>query len=190
MSAAPSSLTSPTVWLTLAEAAQRARVHRNTVRRAMRQGRLPLSPEQPEGVSLPATRRGRVAQRLTGCADGAAMSVKTAAEDYIDRGWSPVPVCHHEKAPRHPDWTTRTFAAADFQDDDNIGLHLGKGLYDWDLDCPEAVIAADVILHTSSIFGRPSKQGSHRLFASNDTIPLTQYHALDGKMIVELRVLV
>ncbi len=119
--------------------------------------------------------------------DGAIMSAKAFAQDYIDRGWSPVPIKPRSKEPRHADWKTRAFTAADFNDDDNIGLHLGKGLYDWDLDCQEAVTAADIILNTGSVFGRPGKPRSHRLFTCTESIPLTQRKDVHGKMIVELR---
>ncbi|HEY7500236.1 MAG TPA: hypothetical protein VH740_17065, partial [Vicinamibacterales bacterium] len=85
----------------------------------------------------------------------------------------------------------KTFAEADFADDDNVGAHLGRtGLYDVDLDDKAAAVAADILLpNTPRVSGRSSKPRSHRWFTSDDKITHAHYFGLGGQndTIVELR---
>ena len=111
-------------------------------------------------------------------------------QKYLDRGWSPVRIKPRDKAPWDEGWQHRSYVAADFQDDDNVGLHLGEGLYDVDLDSPECRAAADLLLPTTGTwFGRPSEPGSHRLYGCSERIDLIKYTGLGGNAdtLVELR---
>ena len=97
------------------------------------------------------------------------------AEEYLGRGWQPVPVPLEEKAPKQKDWQnlaiTPANAADYFEENQNIGLQLGArsgGLTDVDIDCPEALALADTFLPaTSAIFGRASKPRSHWLYITD-----------------------
>lgn len=117
------------------------------------------------------------------------------AQKYLSEGWSPIPIPSGEKGPRIADWERTTFAPADFGDDDNIGVHLGKhaagpGLYDIDLDDKWAPIAADILLApTDRIHGRPSKPRSHRFYTCDETLEHFAIHGLGGAndTLVELR---
>jgi hypothetical protein len=91
---------------------------------------------------------------------------------YIRRGWSPVPIPKGQKGPRIRGWQNLRITEADapkyFNAVGNVGIILGEasgGLADVDLDCPEAVrFAPNLLPETKSIFGRPSKPQSHRLY--------------------------
>lgn len=97
------------------------------------------------------------------------------ARDFLQRGWKPVPVPINQKAPRNNAWQTLPITEANvehnFDLDDNVGLQLGScsnGLTDVDIDCPEALALADLILPaTGAIFGRQSKPGAHRLYVTD-----------------------
>jgi hypothetical protein len=123
---------------------------------------------------------------------GAVVSdVLTSVQQYLDEGWSPIPIPAGEKGPRLPDWESKTFTVADFDPDSNVGVHLGRnGLYDVDLDDKRAAIAADILLpNTSRLSGRASKPRSHRWFTSADHLVHEHYFGLGGQndTIVELR---
>jgi hypothetical protein len=122
------------------------------------------------------------------------------ALDYIARGWNPVPIPLRSKKPTDNAWQKRlidaTAAPQLFNGGAlNIGVQLGPnshGLTDVDLDFDEAVVIGPYLLPaTRSIFGRPSKRASHRLYytdlgATHDNAAL-QFRAPGGEMIVELR---
>jgi putative DNA primase/helicase len=128
--------------------------------------------------------------------------VLDAARDYVRREWAPVPLPLTVKSKgKDPDagkgcylngWPTLRITEAQveqyFSGPVNVGVVLGNGLVDIDLDCPEAIKLADNLPPTNSIFGRASKPRSHRLYQC-DTIAPTQkfYDPITGKMIVELR---
>lgn len=119
---------------------------------------------------------------------------ESAAEEYLGRGWSPIPVPRGDKAPRVKDWPKyvcdpsaihTTFAAS------NVGVLLGErsgGLVDIDLDCPEAErLATEVLPATRAVFGRKSKPASHFLHVV-DPVPKTKkFTDGNGNMLVELR---
>ena len=114
-----------------------------------------------------------------------------AARDYVRRGFSPVPLSLTLKSKgKDPNagkacylngWpslriTTETQIVQYFSGPVNVGAILGSvsKLVDIDLDCPEAIDLADKYLPpTNSIFGRPSKPRSHRLYQC-DTVAPTQ----------------
>ena len=85
----------------------------------------------------------------------------------------PIPIAHGTKGPTISGWqelridagTAAKYFNGELQ---NIGVLTGPAsnwLVDVDLDCPEALALADAYLpRTKSIFGRPSKRRSHRLY--------------------------
>lgn len=109
---------------------------------------------------------------------------------YLAEGWSVLPIPKGEKGPRVPNWQHTTFTEADFAEDDNIGVRLGEpsgNLIDIDLDAPEAVAAARVLLIQSQrVHGRPGKPASHYWFKCAG-LKSTRYTAPDGSVLVEIR---
>lgn len=122
--------------------------------------------------------------------------IQNAASDYIQRGWSPLPIPFQEKAPRIMGWQNLHLQEEDlptyFKDErQNIGVLLGEpsgGLVDIDLDAPQAVQLADEFLPiTKCIFGRASKPRSHRLYVTNPSPATKKYTTSEGVTLVEMR---
>lgn len=99
----------------------------------------------------------------------------TSAQDYVLRGWVPVPVPHRRKAPGRAGWQNRTLESAkasleqDFPADyaGNVGVLLGapsNWLVDVDLDHEHALVLAPAFLPPTVKFGRASKPRSHWLY--------------------------
>ncbi len=80
---------------------------------------------------------------------------------------------------------SRVYAPEDFGDDDNIGIKLGKGIADVDLDCPEAVACARMLMPETRTHGRPGKPVSHYWFKC--ATESRTYKDLDGTMLLEIR---
>src|SRR4051794_33629514 len=104
------------------------------------------------------------------------MSTTDIARSFIQRGWSPVPVRFKTKKPTCDAWQKLRITEADadryFNGAKlNIGVVLGlasDGLCDADLDCPEAITAANYLLpDTGAIFGRAGSRFSHRLYRTD-----------------------
>jgi hypothetical protein len=103
------------------------------------------------------------------------------ALNYIERGWSPVPVPFRQKKPVIDDWQKLRITADNARlhfngGEQNVGVQMGgnsNGLCDVDLDCPEAVVIGGFFLKKTLIFGRPGKRESHWLYKTNlaDTEP-------------------
>jgi hypothetical protein len=131
------------------------------------------------------------------------------ALEYLRRGYQPVPIKEGEKRPRDKAWQSLDITEANvkdyFEPFDNIGLQLGDrsgGLTDVDLDCPEALDLADVLLPTTeAVFGRPTKLRSHRLYITDlctteqgaaiqyvERPPLCPREEDKSVMLVELRI--
>ncbi len=93
---------------------------------------------------------------------------KLCAEGYL-----PIPVGRRDKKPVLPNWqhaeiTTNTVDQYFNGYDTNIGVVLGKGVIDIDLDDPVAIqLAPHFLPKSGKIFGRPSKQRSHYLYKSS-----------------------
>jgi len=129
------------------------------------------------------------AQQLSACA--------TALDYVIRRRWAAVPVPFRQKGPRLKGWQHLRIDSAElvtryFPDQTNIGVILGSasgGLVDVDLDCVEALAISDGVLpKTGSVFGRASKQCSHRLYYVDGPAPSMQLtDPLTGDTLVELR---
>jgi hypothetical protein len=123
---------------------------------------------------------------------------ESAAREYHDRGWTPVPVGRRSKKPRGEGWQLRAITAAEipslFSGDGNIGLLTGGfscGLTDVDLDCDEAVALAERFLPPTSMrSGRKSRPLSHRWYVTPDDAPASRtFTDIDKNktMLVELR---
>ena len=99
----------------------------------------------------------------------------SAARDYIERGWAPIPVPFRTKGPVRDAWHTLRINAETAPiffngGPQNIGIILGSassGLCDLDLDCSEAIAAAPFILPRTAVFGHTSKRGSHWIYRTN-----------------------
>jgi hypothetical protein len=96
------------------------------------------------------------------------------------------------------DWTTLKLTAADLEREftgavTGVGVILGApsgNLLDVDLDCPEALAAADRFLPTTNcMFGRPSARRSHREFIGDTPVPTIRYKDCDADKttLLELR---
>jgi hypothetical protein len=129
------------------------------------------------------------------------MTPLDTALDYIARGWNPVPIPLRSKKPVDNAWQTRLIDAASAPQffnsgSQNVGVGMGpasNGLSDVDLDAAEALDIGPYLLPaTASIFGRPSKRFSHRLYytdlATTHDGAAVQFRAPDGTMLVELRI--
>lgn len=87
-----------------------------------------------------------------------------AAEEYRERGLVPIPVAPTSKIPLRPQWQKSRLETPlnDFIEGGNVAILLGSAsgdLVDIDLDCEEAMAAADLLLPaTSAKFGRASKR--------------------------------
>lgn len=128
--------------------------------------------------------------------------VLKAAQEYLSRGWAPIPIPRGEKAPQMPRWSGAKFAAEDLPHyfekyGDNVGILLGEpsnGLVDVDLDCPQTMrLAATFLPETPAKFGRASKRTSHWLYIIEPVSSTAQFEApagaavAPGTMLVELR---
>src|ERR1700730_12322071 len=104
-------------------------------------------------------------------AAGRGMSPLDIALEYIDRGWSPVPIPHKSKAPLDKGWPAIVVTEENAQqyfngEAQNVGVRLGglsDGLADVDLDTIEAVRTGVYFLPRTLCFGRSSKPRSHWL---------------------------
>ena len=102
------------------------------------------------------------------------------AKSYIARGWNPVPVPFKSKKPTGKTWQLRVINVSNVAQffngsEQNVGVLMGRtsgGLVDVDLDCPEAIaIAALVLPKTDAIFGRPSARFAHWIYRSDLALP-------------------
>jgi hypothetical protein len=115
------------------------------------------------------------------------------AIDYIRRGWPVVPIAPRSKAPKLLNWPslriTEDEAPGYFAHPGNIGVILGNGLVDVDLDCAEAIdFAPEILKPTPAVFGRKSKPESHWVYSVESGCPTEKLtDPLTGKTIVELR---
>lgn len=118
-----------------------------------------------------------------------------AANEYLGRGFAPLPTPRAEKAPRITNWTTLQLTENDlpahFSDSPNVGIILGEisgGLVDVDLDCAEAISLADSFLpRTEFVFGRASKPQSHRFYIADPLPAPHKFSAPDKLTLLELR---
>jgi hypothetical protein len=115
------------------------------------------------------------------------------AIDYIRRGWPVVPIALRSKKPKLLNWPSLRMredeALGYFAHPGNIGVILGNGLVDVDLDCAEAIdLAPEILKPTATIFGRKSKLESHWVYAVEGRCSTEKFaDPLTGGTIIELR---
>jgi len=117
-------------------------------------------------------------------------NARKAAEVYMSRGWSPVPLPPRQKKCTITDWQKGGFKPEQFSERGNVAILTGQpsgGLVDVDLDIADQAIATELMPPTDSIFGRHGKPSSHRLYYCDPPGPYRQWTTAAGKMIVELR---
>jgi hypothetical protein len=117
-----------------------------------------------------------------------------AAQIYHQNGWYAAPVPPGKKGPVIPNWQALRLSADDlpkyFSNGNNIGLLTGEAsnnLGDLDMDCPEAVAVAALLLPQTLISGRPGNPRSHYWFVTESAPAYWKASDLEGKTILELR---
>lgn len=95
------------------------------------------------------------------------------AQEYVAKGWAPIPIPHRQKSPTAAGWDSLRLSTPEqllehFGSDPlNIGILTGEpsnDLVDVDIDVHEALPFADAFLPQSAVFGRKGKKDSHRLY--------------------------
>jgi hypothetical protein len=117
------------------------------------------------------------------------------ALDYIERGWSPVPIPHREKGPVIKGWQKLRITAETAPEyfngkPQNIGVITGDAsgdLVDIDLDCPEALQLAHYFLPPTAVFGRKSTPRSHWLYKCQNPGERLPFQLKSMGMVVEYR---
>jgi Bifunctional DNA primase/polymerase, N-terminal len=115
--------------------------------------------------------------------------------EYLHRGWAPIPIPRGQKAPALKNWSHLRLGpddlSAHFGSGQNIGILLGDpsgGLIDVDLDTPEAIALAPAFLpETAAVFGRSSKPASHWLYVSKGPTRTSRFRDEKGSVVVEVR---
>lgn len=110
-------------------------------------------------------------------------------------GQTPIPLRKGQKKPLQRNWPDTRYSDEDavrraFARPCNLGIRLGDGLADVDLDDAVAIAAADGLLPaTGAVFGRASTPGSHRVYRLRDggALPYTKHTDASGESLVELR---
>jgi len=123
-------------------------------------------------------------------------SARQAAQRYLQRGWSVIPVPHHSKNPGFKRWEQLRLTSDQLDQHfngqpQNVSVLLGEPsgwLIDVDLDHPRAVeLAAQFLPPTSLVFGRPSKPRSHWLYRVTAPLVTKKFSSRSSGMIVEVR---
>lgn len=125
------------------------------------------------------------------------------ADDALRAGFNPVPLWPHSKRPVHRDWTKRdpeeardAFTQAQrlsLERGDtyplNIGLLLGNGLVDVDIDHHRTLsLARKLLPETAMRHGRASSRNSHWWYRVEDyDLGLKKYALPDGAVLIEYR---
>jgi hypothetical protein len=130
----------------------------------------------------------------------AAVNAIDFARDLLARGWKPVPVSIGSKTPEGgKNWQHQVINEENLEAKFggralNVGIQLGAssgGLADVDLDCPEAIVAAQYLLPpTQAVYGRTSKRRSHYLYVcreNEETRAVIKLTDENKKTICELR---
>lgn len=105
-----------------------------------------------------------------------------AAQEYIKKGWAPVPVPFGEKGPKRSNWqnfrTNDSHIVEDFTNN-NIGLLTGGAsgnIHDLDLDCDEAVALAEYFLpETNLVGGRIQRPNSHLYYGLPSSVKYQEF---------------
>jgi len=123
-------------------------------------------------------------------------STRQAAQRYLERGWSVIPVPHRSKNPGFKRWEQMRLTCDELDQHfngrpQNISVLLGEPsgwLIDVDLDHPRAVeLAPQFLPPTALIFGRPGKTRSHWLYRVTAPLVTKKFSSRSAGMIVEVR---
>ena len=118
-------------------------------------------------------------------------AVQQFAGHYIQNmEFSVVPLEPRQKKCFKDNWPALTFGIDDFEADDNIGLRSVNGLVVIDDDFPDpAPECGDHFLPpTGSVYGRPRKPRSKRLYHCPELTKTLTYVGIKGEHLVQLRV--
>ena len=113
------------------------------------------------------------------------------AKQYCEEGLYPIPVQYKGKTPTVPDWTNIKVTPDNVKQyfngkETNIGILLGDGLIDIDIDDERLLgLAKDILPPSGLVFGRVSKPSSHYLYKS-DHQETTRY-TFGNKTLIEIR---
>lgn len=126
----------------------------------------------------------------------AGMSLRYAAEEYMDRGWAVLPIPFRSKNPGFSKWQEFRIGRDELDQHfdgtpKNIGVLLGHPsgwIVDIDLDHPRCVELADEYLpQTNAVFGRAGKPRSHRIFRVTEPLATKKFRSKSAGMLVEIR---
>ena len=115
---------------------------------------------------------------------GTEIPVREAAVAYTRREWAVIDVPHRSKKPGRQGWQAERLTEADLAErfngvPKNVSVLTGEpsgGLADVDLDAIEVLGLADEFLpRTASVFGRPGKRRSHRLYYADPLVPTAKF---------------
>jgi len=120
------------------------------------------------------------------------MPTKEQAKEYIERGWSVVPVPPGKKGPVLNGWEKLSIKSGEIEEyfvgGSNIGVLLGEpsgGLADADMDCPEAEHAAKTLMPKTLTSGRGTKTRHHWYVSTG--VKSRKFKDVDGDTIAEIR---
>ncbi len=127
--------------------------------------------------------------------NGRGRMIQDRVRAYIREGLAPIPIPRGEKEPVLKGWPQLRIQEEEvpryWNDSQNVGILTGApsgGLVDVDLDCPEAVAVADVLLpRTGRVHGRPGNPSSHRWYIADPIPRTTKLKDADGSTLVEIR---
>lgn len=123
-------------------------------------------------------------------------TARKAAERYLSRGWSVIPIPHRTKKAIDKGWpqmrlTHETLDQHFNGRPQNVGVLLGEPsgwLIDVDLDHQRAVeLAPQYLPPTPLVFGRPGKPRSHWLYRAAAPLVTEKFSSKSSGMIVEVR---
>lgn len=123
-------------------------------------------------------------------------SARQAAQRYVERGWSVIPVPHRSKNPGFKRWEQLRLNCEELDQHfngrpQNISVLLGEPsgwLIDVDLDHLRAVaLAPEFLPPTALAFGRPGKPRSHWLYRVTSPLVTKKFSSRSSGMIVEVR---
>ena len=117
-------------------------------------------------------------------------TVSEAAQDYIDRGFSVVPLNERSKS-TNVHWGDTEFAAEDFLPSNNIAVRTGGAsrIVDVDLDHDLCLEFLSFLPPTGLSFGRESRPTSHLIYRvpNLEEFRIERFDTTDNEIIVEIR---
>lgn len=121
--------------------------------------------------------------------------VRSAAERYVRRGWSVIPVPPRKKNPGFKGWQRLRLTEEQLDEHfngrpENVGVLLGEPsswLIVVDIDHTRAIVLASQFLPpTPAIFGRASEPRSHWLYRVTGPLATKKYRSKSAGMLVEV----